>query len=53
MKGKSDFVGIKVSIDQEKNIDQLKSFFLGGGNLKLIWATYNLFLDQSCVCIFF
>jgi hypothetical protein len=37
MKGKSDFVGIQVSIDQEKNIDQLKSFdFLG--NLKLIWA---------------
>jgi hypothetical protein len=26
---KFDFVGIHVSIDQEKNIDYLKSFFFG------------------------
>jgi hypothetical protein len=37
MKGKSDFVGIKVSIHQEKNIEQLKSFYFLG-NLKFIWA---------------
>jgi len=37
MKGKYDFVGIKVSIDKKKSIDQLKSFYFLG-NLKLIWA---------------
>jgi len=50
MKGKSDFVEIQVTIDQEKNIDYLKSFFFGHfeahlGNLKFL-------LDQSCVCIY-
>jgi len=31
MKGKSNFLGIKVSIDQEKNIDSLKvCFFVFG-----------------------
>jgi hypothetical protein len=47
---KYDFVVIQISIDQEKNIDYLKSFFFGHfevhlGNLKFL-------LDQSCVCIY-
>jgi hypothetical protein len=49
MKGKSDFVGIKVSIDQEKNIDQLKTFFLGEleahlGNLEFFGPILCLYI---------
>jgi len=50
MKSKSEFVGIQVSIDQEKNIDYLKCFCFG--HFEAHFGNLEFLLDQSCVCIY-